>query len=115
MSELYLPGEVHYTGDQLRFCDGCSEWRHKTMFVLGRKYCRVCYAASLKRLDDALRAGHASQSELILPPHLELTRPIQPSDHVSYTVRDDVPDLTTDDLNARVMGTPESWLEDPPS
>lgn len=93
--------------DELRMCEGCSEWRHITNFEVGRKYCRVCYAAHMKRLTDLLTKGGAATSELILPTRmsLELPRPIQPDDHVSYTVKDDVPDLTTDELNAMALGT----------
>jgi hypothetical protein len=113
MTQIYLGDQVHYVGDQLKMCDGCNEWRHISHFTVGRKYCRVCYAASLKRLDDALRAGNASQNELILPPNLELTRPIQPDDRVTYTVPDDEPALTTDELNAMAAGR-ELWQEEDP-
>lgn len=100
--------------DELRMCDGCSEWRHITNFEVGRKYCRVCYAAHMKRLTDLLTKGGAAASELILPTRmsLELPRPIQPDDRVSYTVKDDVPDLTTEELNAMALGT---TAEDPSS
>lgn len=100
--------------DELRACEGCAEWRHVTNFEVGRKYCRVCYAAHMKRLTDLLTKGGAAASELVLPTRmsLELPRPIQPDDHVSYTVKEDIPDLTTDELNARLLG---SAAEDPSS
>ena len=103
-----------YVGDQLRQCGGCSEWRHITQFEVGRQYCRVCFAASLKRLDDALRKGLSSQNELILPTSLtlELSRPITPDDRVSYLVSDEEPELTVDDLNRRSMGLQE-WEDLP--
>lgn len=103
-----------YVGDQIRMCGGCNEWRHITQFEVGRKYCRVCFAASMKRLNDALTGGFSSQNELILPHGvaLELARPLTPDDGVAYTVADDVPDLTADELNMRAMGIPEWEWED---
>lgn len=107
MTERTSPDHV----DNLRLCEGCGNIRHVSQFVSWRKYCRTCYGAHQNRLDRMLRDGTASPEEVLrVLTQQELPRPLDPTiDHVTMTVKEDVPDLTTEDLNQRLA---QPWAFD---
>ena len=93
-------------GDQIRYCEWCRLYRHKTAFKPGRGSCQWCWDAWVSRRDDGLRKGHYTASEiagvfsLTDPPS-----PWMPGDvfHQTYT---DNP--TIQELNAPFVGEDES-------
>lgn len=105
--------EEHFSPDidHLRFCEGCDEWRHKNYFDPGRTYCKMCHKAHLDRMTHALRMGTLSSAEIANLSSFELPRPITPEDRVTYTIADDEPPLTTDELNAIFMERPPTTAE----
>jgi hypothetical protein len=40
--------------DQIRFCDECHQWRHKTNFRAGIPYCTFCYRVVIRTTEGAV-------------------------------------------------------------
>lgn len=83
--------------DEIRVCEGCGQFRHVNWFVAGARFCHECREAQKWRVDQALRHGTASESEILSG---ALTQEmVLPGGQVVYSTKDDVPPPTTKDLN----------------